>query len=60
MTNEKVAREARPGALTGLALFSLVHLIVPPGGRSYKLLSYKLSEKKKEKIRLLFGLFVNK
>ena len=32
------------------ALFSLVHLIVPPGGRCYKLLSNKLSETKGGKI----------
>ena len=39
MTNQK-----RDRADT-LALFSLVHLLVPPGGRSYKLLSHKMSEK---------------
>ena len=36
LTNEKAARAY------DLALFSLVHLIVPPDGRSYKLLPNKL------------------
>ena len=48
MTNQKRLRAGSPDVLPALALFSLVELLVPPGGGSYKLLSNKMSDDKKK------------